>query len=99
MTTDELPSIEGVLQAEGAQILEHISDVPLDPGLLGRLFAASPLAMTNEQRAVVVEELRRKRKELGVKKAARKKKPAKQVEGQLTLADLNIDVSKIGIKP
>ena len=83
----------------GEKILAGIKDVELDPTEVDLLFSMeNPLEMTEAQRAVTVEALRRSRAEYTVKKKAKRAKKPKltpvEIEG-MSLDDLKIDMSDI----
>lgn len=92
----------GILHEEGVKILEGIKDVDLDPEGLDTLFNCDqPLKLSRQQRAVVIEGLRKAREKYLVNKKAkadRKKKAPKptpaEIEG-MSLDDLNLDLSDL----
>ena len=96
----EQNEFEDILQEEGLQILSGLKDVELDPTGLDTLFNCDqPLKLTREQRAVVIEGLRRARaKYLKNKKQKSVKRKAKadpaEIEG-LSLEDLDLDLSDL----
>jgi len=89
----------------GRKILDGIQDVEINPAEVDQLFKHRPaIELSTEQRAVVVEELRRSRakylvaKKEKAKKRAAKKKPVTEIEGvniedlmKIKLEDLNFD--------
>ena len=90
----------GLLEVEGRKILDGIQDVELDPMEVDKLFKVEhPLQMTQNQRAVVVEALRRSRKNYQLKKKAKKtkakkEKPVVDIAG-FSLEDLDIKAEDI----
>jgi hypothetical protein len=97
--TEELNPYEGILEAEGQQILSGISEIRLDPEEVDKLFSCdNPFLLTRAQRAVNVEMLRRQRAEYVEKKKAKRQKKEKAPPpeiGGLKLEDLDLDITKI----
>ena len=93
--------LEGILEEEGQQILNHIQDVELDPMEVNLLFThGNPHNLSQAQRAVIVEELRRSRKTYLTKKVAKRKKADAKAKTTITksgfdLEDLNLDIDDI----
>ena len=92
------------LEAEGQLILKGevpLDSIELDPFEVDKLYSMNPLVLTKAQMRVVIETERRARATYEQKaKAKATKKPKKTTEeqakaNQLSLDDLNIDVSKL----
>ena len=86
-----------VLEAEGDKILSGIKDIPLDITEVDKIWDLHPLEITRAQRAVLVEQIRRSREKFQAKpKRTKKAKPTPNgPAGDISLEDLDIDVSKI----
>jgi len=91
--------LKGVLEEEGLKILDHIQDVDLDPDEVNILWThPTPLDLSSAQRAVVIEKLRRDRKDYvkAKKEGKRVKKPVStKLKSGLDLKDLNLDIGDL----
>jgi len=93
------PPLTNVGEAAGMQILNGITDVEINPNELQELFNhPHPLLMTEAQRAVVVEGLRRSRGEYLVtkeKKAAKRAYKTADDSFKVSLADLDLKLEDL----
>jgi hypothetical protein len=91
--------IEGILETEGNQILNHIQDVELDPMEVNKLFThPNPYELSPAQRAVIVSELRKSRATYIKRKAEKRKKAAAKstvTKSGFDLKDLNLNIEDL----
>lgn len=74
--------------------IESLAQVGASPTSLAELFARHPLELSQEERAKVIEELRRARTEYQTKKKEKQNKPKKEkgAHDNISLDDLALDI-------